>query len=275
MENICKFVPDYHTSNDLLVLNFIYEKEAFNSDKLHLQSHYSMYLVTDGSGCLHMLHGDYPLEPGSIFFTFSAKPFRIENYGGLQYLYISFIGLRAAELLDRLNINPNAPVYPEYGYLRPFWLEAFETIRFHNIDLLAESVLLRTFSALCERFNGPSQEHQISNTFTRMKKYIDDHYSNSELSLQTVSRIMNYNDKYLSTLFKRNLGVGFADYLRTLRIQRACSLMEQGIATVTDLSYLVGYKDPLYFSRVFTKIMGVSPKEHIREMQSQKQKRKT
>ena len=52
-------------------------------------------------------------------------------------------------------------------------------------------------------------------------------------------------------------------YINTIRIQYACSLPEQGITSVKDISTMCGYSDSLYFSKVFKRKMGLSPKEYI------------
>ena len=59
------------------------------------------------------------------------------------------------------------------------------------------------------------------------------------------------------------LHVGFSEYLRTLRIQHACMLINEGLSNIKDIVTLSGYRDPLYFSKVFKNAMMLSPKEYI------------
>ena len=67
------------------------------------------------------------------------------------------------------------------------------------------------------------------------------------------------------------LNEGITEYLNTVRIQQACALMEQGFTSIKDIALLCGYKDPLYFSRVFKKEMKVSPREHLAEIEKIKE----
>ena len=99
-----------------------------------------------------------------------------------------------------------------------------------------------------------------------IKKYIDDSISDSTLSLEKISTALSYNAKYISSLFKRKMGVGISEYISTVRIQHACALMEQGFSGIKDISALCGFKDALYFSRVFKSKIGVSPSEHIAKL---------
>ena len=60
--------------------------------------------------------------------------------------------------------------------------------------------------------------------------------------------------------------INITEYLNITRIHHACTLMEQGFTCVKDIAFLCGYKDSLYFSRVFKKEMCVSPREHMAEI---------
>ena len=58
------------------------------------------------------------------------------------------------------------------------------------------------------------------------------------------------------------MGVSYSEYLRTLRIKYAVSLFDHGIDSVKNVALLSGFADPLYFSTVFKKYTGLSPKEY-------------
>lgn len=75
-----------------------------------------------------------------------------------------------------------------------------------------------------------------------------------------------YNPKYFSGLFKKNVGVGLSEYLRALRVRRARDLFSGGIRSVNEVSFLCGYGDPLYFSKVFKRETGKSPVAYLKEL---------
>ena len=267
--NVCKFVPVSNTADNFHALNFVYEKQGRRVEGFTMLSAFTAGLVTGGDGTLHTMQRDYALAAGDLFFTFPAVPFAVENRKELTYMYITFLGLRANRIFERLGITKASQVFSGYGHLAAFWEDALMLATGSNIDMLAESVLLFTFSSMCRTMEQPVPVARSADLVAEIKKYVDEQYSDPELSLESVGRSYSYNTKYLSGLFKKAMGTCFMEYLQTIRIQHACELMQQGLTTIKDIARLSGYKDPLYFSRVFKERMGVSPKQHIREMMEQ------
>ena len=58
------------------------------------------------------------------------------------------------------------------------------------------------------------------------------------------------------------MGLGYSEHLRNMRIKYAVSLLEHGIDSVKNVALLSGFSDPLYFSSVFKKTVGVSPRDY-------------
>ena len=90
----------------------------------------------------------------------------------------------------------------------------------------------------------------------------EEQFVNSELSITKIAEKLGYNSKYLSHHFKEKMGVTYSEYLRSLRIKYAVSLFEHGIDSVKNVALLSGFADPLYFSNVFKKCIGVSPTDY-------------
>ena len=65
-------------------------------------------------------------------------------------------------------------------------------------------------------------------------------------------------------MFIKHLGLSPNDYLTQYRINRACSLLRNSKLTISNIANSVGYDDPLYFSRVFKKVKGVSPSIYLK-----------
>lgn len=95
-----------------------------------------------------------------------------------------------------------------------------------------------------------------------IKKYITLHYKES-ISLNEISEIMNISRPYLSTLFKKEMGVPFKDYLISFRINRAIEILQEKNLPLKIVADMVGYPDYAQFSKMFKRKTGMSPKSYI------------
>lgn len=85
-----------------------------------------------------------------------------------------------------------------------------------------------------------------------------------DISLDSVSAILNINSSYFSTQFKRAFGVNFVDYLTDLRIRAAKELLRDPMRPAAEVAGMVGYESPNYFARAFKKRTGMTPTEYRR-----------
>lgn len=98
----------------------------------------------------------------------------------------------------------------------------------------------------------------------RARKYILTNYAR-DLSLADLAVFLELNPNYVSTLFHRECGMPFSQYLRTVRIEQACRLLRETTEKVYLIGEKVGYPDPVHFSRVFREETGLTPKEYRRK----------
>lgn len=96
---------------------------------------------------------------------------------------------------------------------------------------------------------------------TMAQEYIREHYTEN-LSLSQVAEKLGVSNGYLSTLLNQNMGCGFVDYLNQIRIDRACCYLRQSYLKNYEIAYKVGFQDEKYFSKVFKKVIGMTPKEY-------------
>ena len=94
------------------------------------------------------------------------------------------------------------------------------------------------------------------------KSYIQKHYSNPGLSLESVCTHLHLSVSHFSTLFKQETGCGFVNYLTQVRLTQAAWLLDNTDSAVGEIAQQVGYSEPAYFSYVFKKRYGVSPMKY-------------
>jgi two-component system response regulator YesN len=122
------------------------------------------------------------------------------------------------------------------------------------------------FSALQEDFRVIIRKYEVdahSSTIHSILEYIDSHY-NESLTLANIAQQFNFNYSYLSSYFRSHHTDGFSEYLNKERIRHAIELLRLGNLPVSGVCSAVGYADQSYFTRVFKKLTGTTPREYRR-----------
>lgn len=96
----------------------------------------------------------------------------------------------------------------------------------------------------------------------RAKEYIAGHFSDEGLSLHTVAAVVGFSPNHFSTVFSQETGETFVECLTRVRMEAAKEKLRDSDARMSDIAFDVGYHDPNYFSYIFKKQTGVSPREY-------------
>ena len=100
-------------------------------------------------------------------------------------------------------------------------------------------------------------------------EYIKEHFQ-KPLTLSELGERFYFSPNYLSALIKSRTGVPFKQYLQTLRMDAAVTLLRDSDEKVSDISQEVGFADPAYFNRIFKKQFGISPDSYRRNIKSRR-----
>jgi len=106
------------------------------------------------------------------------------------------------------------------------------------------------------------QDHALGryhDVVNRVTAYIAEHFSDDELSLNTLAAQVNFSPNHLSSIFKQETGQPFIKYLTDFRMNAAKDLLRRTSKKSNEIGIMVGYKDPHYFSYLFKKTQGVTP----------------
>ena len=92
--------------------------------------------------------------------------------------------------------------------------------------------------------------------------YIDGNFADENISLNRVAKEVNISANYLSAVFSQEMGITFVEYLTTKRMERARELLRLTDKRSGEVAAEVGYKDPHYFSFLFKKTQGCTPRDY-------------
>ena len=255
-KNICKFPMARLAVNTLDIRCFVRETEVAVMESTWALTANRLLLLTEGEGVMTVDGIDYSLCTGSLLFCFPGETVSFRGEGSV-YIYIDFSGTRADELLRRFGVSPLSRLQEGHDGLIPLWQDSLFRSTEAAIDLAAESVLLLSFSRLLE--DGAARRSLIG----EIVRITEECFSDPALGIAHIAEELSYHPKYLSHFFKSKTGVGYSEYLRTVRLKHAVMLFDHGIDSVKNVALLSGFSDPLYFSGVFKKSLGLSPKEYL------------
>lgn len=94
-----------------------------------------------------------------------------------------------------------------------------------------------------------------------IKKYIEESYM-QEINLGQLAQMVDMNTSYLSSIFKKETGMTYSEYLVSCRIEQACKMLVETNKSINDIALKSGYQNARYFSKQFTKQIGLKPSEY-------------
>lgn len=262
-KNICRFTSSRSSNDRIHIINYVLETKPQTNQGLKLVSSYRVHLVVSGEATIVFSNGSHQLRKGDLFFGIPYVPYAIESGEDFEYIYISFLGSRANEIMEFLKNKNKNIIFHDMDALIPMWQEGL-LVNQEIFALRSESVLLYSLSFLGDTLYCQEDNQRTNSEPARIiKKYLDDHFAEPDLSLNKVGAACSYNPKYVSTVFKNEYKIGFSEYLNTVRIQHAYVLIEQGFTSIKNIAAHCGFQDPMYFSKVFRTKIGISPREYI------------
>ena len=225
-----------------------------------------MLLCTGGRGVVSVDGVKYNIQKGSLLVCMAGEVMTVESVDELVYTYIGFTGVRSSELFRRFDITPISRMLSGFDGLIPLWQEGLFSAMEENLDIVAESLLLFSFS----RMHGDGGRE--CGVISRIVEITEESFQDYNLNISYIAEELSYNPKYLSHLFKSKTGVGYSEYLSSVRLKFATALFNRGIDSVKSVAQLSGFSDPFYFSSVFKKSVGMSPKEYLSTRNTDEQK---
>jgi two-component system response regulator YesN len=180
----------------------------------------------------------------------------LDNASYTSFVYANYvimdILLSASKIIEELG-GSTQKVLAEYSDINRL-LEAFSEAEKMNTLLTA---IFEKVIAFRDKAAGSKYQEVIAKAQT----YIQKNYSDKDISLHSVAKEVNFSPNHFSTVFSQEMGETFISYVTRLRLERAKLLLKTTKMRTSDIGYEVGYNDTQYFSYVFKKNTGMTPKD--------------
>lgn len=187
-----------------------------------------------------------------------------ENYRSLMFCHYLIVDMNfcACHFLEKLGVNPlelsaECRDVDRFSYYATSEAGMTDYVK----KLFRETIRLRDGSV----------RNKYQSVIEKAKACVLEHFQNNEFSMNQAAAMVNISPGYFSTLFRQETGTTFMEYLTDVRLGRAKELLMCTDLRSSEIGYQVGYKDSHYFSYIFKKICGCTPKEYrARKSEGQK-----
>lgn len=147
---------------------------------------------------------------------------------------------------------------------KPFQLEVLRS----QIDQLLNNRKLLTEIFSKQIFLKP-RDIEISSAdekfLTRINQLLDDHLSESDFDVSSMVEKMNLSHSTVLKKVKNLTGMSLVEFVKMHRLKRAAQILEKKHFQIAEVAYMVGFSDPKYFSKCFSKAYGKTPSEYVQE----------
>ena len=219
---------------------------------------YTLLCVLSGKLNADLGDGMQVFEEGTVVLY---PPFTPQDYfqSSGEYAWVHITGKSADELVSTAFGDERvASVYPSRDINAYIERMLFHYSRGNNGENLAIfSDILGLFSTIeRNRKEGEGDSERLSVVIVEMHKRIAE-----PLKLKEYASLLGLSEGRFCHLFKDVMGKSPHAYILELRLTRAYEMLLERNYNVSEIAYAVGFSDPLYFSRIFKKRFGISPKE--------------
>ena len=230
---------------------------------------YQLLYIVSGKGHFYFHGEDRVVYAGRMVLIQPRQEQHYEYFGEdkPEVYWVHFTGSDVKNILRSYNIPMDDPIFysgasSTYSYLFKEMINELQDCKTGYEDLL--TMYLRQIFLLVQRTRQeerPTVSTYIQEEMEFARRYFNEHY-NEPISIQEYAESRNMSVCYFQRNFKQIVKHTPMQYLLTIRVNNAASLLETTDYSMAEIAAIVGYEDPLYFSRLFRKIKGVSPRDY-------------
>lgn len=167
--------------------------------------------------------------------------------------------INIADQLEAMNMAPSTFDEKNELYFDPVVVSR----DFHTIGEAREWVE-DLFSRTAEKTRA--QNMRAGKLYMQITNYIEQNYMDCDLNLKKCSQSLFLSPGYISMILKKNTNKTFVDYLNEFRINRACEILKRRDSKIYEVAQEVGFSHKTYFSSVFKKLTGLTPRQYKEEI---------
>lgn len=267
VERLSQIQKSYHTASRAFSQRYLYDENILYYDEMETMEHPGGQAETEDNAYLQKVDVN-ALNPAILQkFLSNGLQEKTENFVK-DYFYA--IGQEPMESLVFRNYVILNVRFSVISFIKGLGCDTNEMESADTEEVLAESGKnMESAIAYAKKMISQAIEIRDQNSGNKNRSilktavdFIDSHYMDEEISLNTVANVANVSSNHFSALFSQNMGQTFIEYLTTLRMNKAKELLRCTGMRSSEIAGEIGYKDAHYFSYLFKKTQGMTPSDY-------------
>ena len=267
VERLSQIQKSYHTASRAFSQRYLYDENILYYDEMETMEHPGGQAETEDNAYLQKVDVN-ALNP-AILQKFLSNGLQEETENFVKdYFYA--IGQEPMESLVFRNYVILNVRFSVISFIKGLGCDTNEMESADTEEVLAESGKnMESAIAYAKKMISQAIEIRDQNSGNKNRSilktavdFIDSHYMDEEISLNTVANVANVSSNHFSALFSQNMGQTFIEYLTTLRMNKAKELLRCTGMRSSEIAGEIGYKDAHYFSYLFKKTQGMTPTQY-------------
>ena len=267
VERLSQIQKSYHTASRTFSQRYLYDENILYYDEMETMEHPGGQAETEDNAYLQKVDVN-ALNP-AILQKFLSNGLQEETENFVKdYFYA--IGQEPMESLVFRNYVILNVRFSVISFIKGLGCDTNEMESADTEEVLAESGKnMESAIAYAKKMISQAIEIRDQNSGNKNRSilktavdFIDSHYMEEDISLNTVANVANVSSNHFSALFSQNMGQTFIEYLTTLRMNKAKELLRCTGMRSSEIAGEIGYKDAHYFSYLFKKTQGMTPSDY-------------
>ena len=230
---------------------------------------FQLLYVVAGKAHFHFGNEEHVVTAGHMVLYRPKEPQKYEYYGEdkTEVYWVHFTGGNVTNILNSYGITADKKMFycgsaPEYQVLFRSMIHELQMCKPSYPEML-EMHLRQIFVLLQRHFINASRADNIYivEKIDKATEYFNEHYS-EDISIDEYAQNNHFSVSWFIRHFRQCTGSTPMQYILSKRIYNAEILLQNPSYNITEVSRIVGYDNPLYFSRIFKKAKGLSPSEY-------------
>lgn len=260
-------------TQSFLITDIGYYPKASNHHRVrrHGSNEYIFIYCTDGAGAFKYNERSQKILPNQFFIIpkHTKHEYWADSKNPWSIYWMHFDGSMAKYLCDRYLENSQKNILIPFEKERiDLFNQVFKIFKSDYVSTGMEYANILGLSFLSSFIYSDIEKDVHVTAPTNLVDHIMDFLSENldkSFKAEDISNKFNYSPSYLFSLFKKRTGYSLIHFFNLKKIQKACEYLNYTDLSVKEIAFRMGFQDPLYFSRLFKKHMGMSPNAYKKE----------